>query len=235
MLSDRAIRACTERFRLATTGDARPFVLQVLLDASRSMAVGDGTKESLARELAILLLRLGERAGCRAGLCALRGRGRNRWLSAADAARVVHIPFDGSEPVWSLIEHEPLPEEPGTVRLVISDFLAANTTAAHVERAVRGVAIPWLVQLLDPWESQPTPLGTVRLRDVETDEEAELALDERAIACYRDRLTELKGRLEAACATAGGVWVSAAPSLGLEALCSEHLARRGLLRERGPS
>ena len=232
MLSDRAIRACRARFHLATSvaPGAAPPALEIVLDASLSMTAGDGAKDQRARELAILLLKLGEQAGCRARVIALRGRGRNVRLEASDASRIAQIPFDGCAPVFEELEQDRATLEPGGMRVVLSDFLSPDDPAPPLRRLAKGARV-WLLQILDAWELEPELGGPMRLRDAESDEELELLLDASAIESYQARLHALLDRLEQASRSADARLVTACAAIDLEALCAEQLVPAGLLVE----
>jgi hypothetical protein len=234
MLSDRAIRSSIERFQLAAPpSSASPASLRILLDASLSMTSGDGSKEQLARELAILLLRLSAAAGLDGSLCALRGRGRNRTIDAAEADRVVHIPFDSDTALVRSLDDESLGPA-GADRVIISDFLWPDDPTPLVQAAASGVNRLWLVQLLDEWELNPHPAGRTVLHDVETEDMVELALDHSAIAEYSARLASLRDRIERCCKAVGDSLISVSAAVGLERLCADWLVPAGLLSVKVP-
>jgi hypothetical protein len=202
--------------------------VHLLLDASLSMTSGDGSKEQLIRELAILLLRLCRPAGIRGSVVALRGAGRNRIVESGDADRILHVPFDGDSPLLPSLDGEALGPA-GAWRVVISDFLWPGDPVPLVRSVASDAGRLWLVQVLDDWELNPGPDGPAVLRDVETDETVELVLDESAIESYRARLNELCQTLDRACRACDATLSTVSASVGLEKLCSDWLVPAGLV------
>jgi hypothetical protein len=236
MISDRAIRAALERFRLAVPAESapRPTDLEVVLDASLSMTAGDGSKEQCARELSILLLRLSEAAELHGSVHIIRGVGRTRVIEAQDLANLAHVAFDGVQSLGDAWELQPTGRDAFTWRVVISDFLFRDDPLPLVERAATGAAKLWLVQLLDEWELHPSPGGASSLVDIETEQTVELMLDEPAIDGYRARLEALRGGLWDACKTVAASWITASAASELGDFCRQHLVPAGLLREQSP-
>jgi hypothetical protein len=233
MLSDRAICAALDQFRLALPMGSvpPPAELQIMLDASLSMTSGDGSKEQRARELSILLLKLSEKAGLRGRVVALRGSDRNRVIEPADVNRLPQVPFDGIHAMSYSWQNELSDTPASTWRVVISDFLWPGNPRPLLETAARGVSKSWFVQLLDEWELHPSPAGASSLVDIETEQSVELILDETAISGYIARLESLSGSMADACRSVGASWVSASAATELSEFCREHLVRAGLLEE----
>lgn len=121
-----------------------------------------------------------------------------------------------------------LPLRPRSVRIVLSDFLFENDPATELRRLAANAAELIVLQLLDPWESDPEPLGAVALVDCESNARAQLVLDERAVAAYRERLNRLTSTLERATRSAGGRFariLADAP----RAMFEQQMLRLGLL------
>jgi uncharacterized protein (DUF58 family) len=232
LLSDRAIRACREQFRLACSpAGAGPAVLEVVLDASLSMTSSDGAKEQLARELAALLLDLAADAGLRATVLAARGTGRNRSIDATDSARLFQLPFDGCQTLAECVRGEYAGLAHAAVRIVVSDFLFPDDPNALIEQLAMSADRLFVVQLLDDAELHPTPTGWIKLCDIETEETIELEMHESAIAEYTARLEALRDTLARACAGApAATFVTVCAADGLERICIDHLLPAGLLQ-----
>jgi hypothetical protein len=232
MISQRSIRRVVERFSLAPTvqgaaqgaGD-----MQVVLDASASMASGGGSKAQRARELAIALLKLCDRASSHSMACAVRGSERDRVIRAVDADGLAHLPFDGTTSLDQAWPAHRLP--PASLRVVISDFMFPADPIRVVQQAIVEAARLFLVQLLDPWEAEPEVDGTTRLLDAESAEEMEVVLDSATIEGYRQRLAELQEGYAMSCSTVNAMWVSVSAAGELEQICSERLLSCGLLRD----
>lgn len=233
MISDRAIRAALDQFRLALPSGSAPAAvgLEIILDASLSMTAGDGSREQRARELSILLLKLSETAGLRGRVCAFRGSERNRIFGPVDASKLIQVPFDGVHTLGDSWRNE-LSDNPDSAwRVVISDFLFPGDPGALVEKASAGVSKLWVVQLLDEWELHPSPAGASSLVDIETEQSVELILDEAAISDYVARLDALRGSMADACRTVGASWITASVAPELSGFCRRHLVPAGLLAD----
>jgi len=231
MISDRAIRAALDQFRLAVPADSAPWPthLEIVLDASLSMTSGDGSKEQRARELSILLLRLSESTGLGGCVCVTRGTGRNRVVEPADLAKLALVPFDGVQPLGDAWENQLSDRAASTWRVIVSDFLFPGDPLLLVEKAAAGTAKLWLVHLLDEWELHPSPGGASSLVDIETDQSVELVLDQVAVDGYVARLTALRDGLADACRTVAASWISVSAATELDELCGQHLVPAGLL------
>jgi hypothetical protein len=232
MISERAIRRVTDRFRLANSTE--PALLdragiQIILDGSASMASGDGSKEQRARELVIVLLRLAVQAGEPGTLWGVRGADRNRAIEAAESERVAHMPLDGAS---SLMQSWPadLPAN-SRLRIVVSDFLTPDEPRDLVRRANDGAAKLCLLQLLDPQEIEPLRGDRVALTDIESDEVIELVLDSQVIAEYRRRLTELQAEYSRVCDAVGAAWLPLSSATELDRICGDQLVSVGMLCE----
>ena len=234
MISDRAIRAALDRFRLASdpTGERPVSELQIVLDASLSMTSGDGSKDQLAREVAILLMKLAQAAGWPSSVCLLRGEGRHRTFEVADVSKVVHAPFDGSQSLVEIWGPETTCSTPGARRVVVSDFLFPDDPTPLLRLASEGIEKLWLLQLLDAWELEPIAAGPIALIDVESEETVEVMLDLKAIEHYRGRLSHLRETLANACQSVGASLVTVSADTGLVNLCSDWLVPAGLLHDR---
>lgn len=80
---------------------------------------------------------------------------------------------------------------PGSVRIVLSDFLFPHDPAALVARLARGASDLLLVALLDEHELDPGSRGSLRLTEAESGRQRDLAVDDAAVARYRERLDRL--------------------------------------------
>lgn len=123
------------------------------------------------------------------------------------------------------------PLRPRGVRVVISDFLAEGDPGAWL-RAVAATAGRLVVlQLLDPWELEPTGDGAVQLRDCEDGSQLELELDAAALRAYRERLQRLCDSVRGVVQQCGGAFaVTAAASP--DAMCRDRLLPAGILEPR---
>jgi uncharacterized protein (DUF58 family) len=171
-------------------------ILDVVVDRSASMAV-TATKARAAQDLVDAVFWLARRAG---------GTGR---LWAAGGERLspdVPLAFDG--PPQRTHEAPRAPLRPRGLRLWLSDFLVPGDPAPAIRKLAAGASHLYVLQVLDPWELEPTADGPRTLVDCEDDARLDLVLDARALATYRERLHRLQGAVAEAVRRVGGTYAS---------------------------
>jgi uncharacterized protein (DUF58 family) len=198
--------------------------LNVVLDTSESMAMGEPPKWPGARRLAAALAFLGLAGMDRVVIGTLDGRSlpplRGR---------------DGVSRIWTFLEGietgaEGAPSDLNRLRwlrpgmtVVISDFLAGDpdTGPADWGPALAGLRTrrqePVLWQVLSPDEEQPRLAGDFKLVDAESGRHRELTITPGVLAEYDRALHALRSRLRQAAAAAGGRLVHSDSAADLEA------------------
>ena len=210
--------------------------LNVVLDASESMALGEPPKWPAARKLAAALAFLGLAGMDRVVVGTLDGR-------ALPATRG----RDGVSRIWGFLEGiepggEASPADLNRLRwlrpgmtVVLSDFLAGDpeTGPADWGPALAGLRTrrqePLLWQVLAPDEEQPSLAGDFKLVDVESGRHRELTITPAVLAEYDRALAALRTRLRQAAAAAGGRLVHTGSGADLEAVMLAGL-RLGVVR-----
>jgi uncharacterized protein (DUF58 family) len=203
---------------------------EIYLDASRSMATGEGAKARVARQLAALFLQLAARLGARPQLYLLADDRPLRGGSLDTLDWLPQLPLTGVTPLSELLAAGLLPLHPQSVRIVISDFLFPHDPEPVIRQLAAGAGALWIIQLLSAWEADPTELGGRKLIDVETSVAVDLLINRKAVAAYKARLTRLQEEL---LRQSRRVHASAAiltAERGLESLCREELCAVGMLR-----
>jgi len=198
--------------------------LELLLDVSASMALTP-EKRRMALALGALFLTLARAEEARAAVYTLGDgvralpTGRDRWRLALTQAA-----FAGA----AGLEAEPLPLlSPGAERVIVSDGLCPGGGAAVTRRLGREAGSVALVQVLTKAELHPSPLGPVRLEDVEGGA-LDLMVDEAACARYRKRLERHQSEWRSALHGRGPGLVTVIVEEGLEA-AGRALAAAGLV------
>lgn len=205
--------------------------LNLVLDSSRSMAVGEPPKWPAARRLAAALAFLGLEAMDRVQVGTLGGL----WLPAQRGR-------DGVNRIWAfLAQLEPAgitaPEELGRLRwtrpgltVLISDFLfdAAGWREPLAALAARRQE-PVLWQVLAPDEEQPPLAGDLKLVDVETERERELTVTPALKAEYQAALSAHRRALARAGQAVRGRFLNSSSADDLETTMLAGL-RAGVLR-----
>ncbi|MDD9936645.1 MAG: DUF58 domain-containing protein [Myxococcales bacterium] len=175
--------------------------VDVLLDASRSMAIADGRKRELALELADFVLHSARLQGSRARL----------HLCGTDVLPVERIADVALDAPASLLLSEPARcaqrLRRGSMVVVISDFMAteppSRTLLALGQRAAQLVAL----RTLGPWEAAPEPSALATLEDAEAGAQLATALGPRAIEDYLGHLHAIEDSARQSCRALGGVFV----------------------------
>lgn len=176
--------------------------LDVLLDASQSMALADGRKPALARELAAFAWHSARLQGSAARILAF---GESMQTLAEPSAPP---PYAAGCCLFEQPARYAQHLRPGSLRVLISDCMTEHAP----ERALRELAATAgrLVVLITwgPWEANPSPAGATSLIDVESGAELLGELSDKALARYRERLARLGELLVRACRAAGALCVS---------------------------
>ena len=210
--------------------------LNVVLDASESMALGTPPKWPAARRLPAALAFLGLAAMDRVTLGTLGGqflpplRGR-----------------DGVGRVWQFLEALEPAGDSGPVELsrlrwlrpgmtvVVSDFLAADPAgdAADWSPALAVLAgrrqEPVFWQVLAPDEERPSITGDLKLVDPESGRDREITITPAVVADYERSLAALRARLARSAEAAGGRFLASDSAADLEHAMLAGL-RTGVLR-----
>jgi uncharacterized protein (DUF58 family) len=202
---------------------------EILLDASRSMNSGGGTKSQVARKLAALVALLVGRLGGRPQILPITD-GPVVPYGLDDLTRLRGLPFDGRTSPAEAVLGPNLRLKRQSVRVLISDFLFPHDAAPFVRRLAASASALWLVQILAHSEADPLILGGRRLTDIETGLEAEIVLDRPAIDAYKSRLQSLQDELLRNCRRVHGVFATLVAERGLAALCRNELCAAGVLR-----
>lgn len=203
---------------------------EIYLDASRSMATGDGVKARVARQLAALFLQLAGRLGGRPQLYLLNDERPIRGASLEILDSLGDVPLTGLSPLPDLLGEGLLPLRPQSVRIVISDFLFPHDPGPVIRRLGAGVGVLWVLQLLSAWEAEPSEMGGRKLIDVETSAEVDLLVNRKAILLYQQRLLRLQEGLLRECRRVHAPAAVLTADRGLTALCRDDLSLVGMLR-----
>lgn len=171
--------------------------IDLVLDASRSMAVTDGKHRAYA-ELAALL----------ACACASSGADTRVITSTKAAPAPLRRPADVErflecDAVMAAPELPALPLRRRSLRVVVSDFLFPHDAEMLVRRLARDGASLALVQITSKDEAEPEIEGGRRLVDAEGHGELDVTIDAQAVQAYRARFARLRLGLSRAARRAG--------------------------------
>ena len=209
--------------------------VEVVLDCSRSMNLTE-RKAAFALSLARLFLTLAERERGRATLCLAGDRPERVSSREALQQGAARGPlrgwggglFSGEQDLGAVLSGSALRFRRRSVRVIVSDFLFAHEPQALVSLVARGAAAVFMIQALDPEELEPAFVGGHLLIDIESNRGANVLVDARAVARYRERLDALSAGL----ARASRLWAAPFARVAVEDLedaCRGELLRAGVL------
>jgi uncharacterized protein (DUF58 family) len=141
--------------------------LEVVLDASKSMAVSD-EKAARATEVAMWTLLLGQRAGLDVAAITAGAAGAKATGSSARAA-LRNVEMNGTAGFDEALRRAP-PLRACGLRIVVSDLLFEAAAGTLVERLARGASQLFLIQVLDAEDLDPSGGTGARLVDAESGE-----------------------------------------------------------------
>jgi len=217
--------ARTDRMLLRLHREEVTPVLELLVDDSRSMAV-EAEKAARLVELVALLVEAARGGGWRVRLRLLSGGGGStleldRLLREGLSLEGVGSPLPGARALAGGLA-------PGSLVVLASDLLFPGEPDGLLNALLARAGRLAVLQLLGS-EDQDPPVGTYRLRDAESGEEIERALDETAIATYRERLARHVAGWREACLRRGALHVTLPARVALEPLARGPLSEAGLL------
>jgi uncharacterized protein (DUF58 family) len=209
---------------------------EILLDTSRSMqtappgATGPSVKAIVVKQLAALFATLAARLGGRPQVMLIDDNRPLRTVGMEGLDELAGFPLEALRPLVGAIEENLIPPGRQSVRVVLSDFLFPHDPDSVIRRLAAGTSALWVIQVLNSWEADPSPMGGRRLIDAESGTESDLVLDAATIAAYRERLTRLQSELARSCRRAHARFVEIIADHGLTAACRGPLAAADLLR-----
>lgn len=203
---------------------------QILLDASRSMAVPSREKSKRARQLAHLIALLAAELGGQPTITPLDDRRPIREFDLPHVESSQFVDWSGTKDLARLVAERALPAPRHATRFVISDFLFPHDPRMLVAGLANQASDLILVQLLAESELRPAWEGGRRLVDVESEEYDDIILDQHALETYQTRLTELQRGLADEARRIHASFVTLNVEAGLHEACRGPLCQMGILQ-----
>lgn len=203
--------------------------LDLLVDTSRSMGSIDSPKGTLALRLAGLLGVAALNARCSFAGWSL-GERVGRWPGDGAGLAAWELPeFVGSRsPGESLLAEPPALRRNG-MRVLVSDLLWPGEPLSFLRRFADGARLGVVLWVLSAEELAPPLLGNARLVDVESGEELEVRVDERARQIYQSALAEHQAMWREAARTCGVQLIELTATQESGRVALEALVRLGIL------
>ncbi|GAB4152857.1 MAG: DUF58 domain-containing protein [Planctomycetaceae bacterium] len=202
---------------------------EILVDASESMTTGNGEKELVTRQLTGLFSMLTGRIGGQVQIHWLDDSPTPLKLNLLQLDEIATLPCSGKMSLSESLARSGLRLGRKAVRIVISDFLFPHDPETLIRQLSADAGQLWIVQLLNRFEADPTPVGGRKLTDVETGAECNLLLDRSRITEYKRRLKHLQEELIRNCQRVHANFVSLIAEQGLRELCRTEICQAGLL------
>jgi len=203
--------------------------VEILLDASRSMTTGDGTKARVALQLTSLLAQLCGRMSGQPRVIVAKSERPCPAYGLNQLDLLTPSLFSSVTNIDELLTDHAVTFRGKSIRIVISDFMFPHDPQSLVRRLATNASALWMIQLLTRWESHPTNLGGHRLTDVESGQEVDLYLNESVLTNYRNRLKTLQDSLRINAQRLHSKFVVAIADETLSPLCRSTLVPAGLL------
>jgi uncharacterized protein (DUF58 family) len=211
--------------------------VHLLIDASRSMTMGDPPRLRLAQQVvgAIGYLALAHSDRLQIvpfGPAALRafGPAQGKARSIEMLRFVEQLAPQPDTRLAAVVQQHARQNPQGGMLVICSDLLAPDS----LEAALRAVPPPlWqtlVLHLLDQRELQPGLQGPVELEDSETGQRLPLTLDEETLAAYRKAVSAWRERTARLCANRGATYAPVFAHWPLEQQVVPYLRARRFLQ-----
>ncbi len=208
--------------------------IHILLDTSQSMLYGEPPKIEYAKRVAAALGYIGLSNLDRVGITTFGAglhestqprRGRDHFLGLLEYCDRITCTGE-TDFNRSLMEYSFRSRRVG-LAIVISDLLDPQGFERGLEALRFARYDVLLLQILDEEEVRPSYTGPVRLRDLETDHEQRLTIDEILLARYRERVQQWCRRIEEFCLKSQIEYLRASTLIPFEDLILKYL-RHGI-------
>ncbi|MGK0289953.1 MAG: hypothetical protein ACI86H_001408 [bacterium] len=203
-------------------------LVEIILDTSHSMSIDDGRKGELALELTHFF-----RESCR-----VEGGAQRVYLAGNEFRR---LDGDSTEQIQFQSNHSLVLEKPreclnqlkaGGLRIIISDFMTKNSPEHVIRQLSEKTAQLVVIQVLGPWESNPTEGSFYTLEDSENSEQNHVQVTPETKKSYLKRLHLLQEGIRSACIQSGAIFIEIVAKDHLSKCLSEHFAPLGLVNLR---
>jgi len=208
--------------------------IHILLDTSQSMLYGEPPKIEYAKRVAAALGYIGLSNLDRVGITTFGAglhestqprRGRDHFLGLIEYCDRITCTGE-TDFNRSLMEYSFRSRRVG-LAIVISDLLDPQGFERGLEALRFARYDVLLLQILDEEEVRPSYTGPVRLRDLETNHEQRLTIDEILLARYRERVQQWCRRIEEFCLKSQIEYLRASTLIPFEDLILKYL-RHGI-------
>jgi uncharacterized protein (DUF58 family) len=197
--------------------------VEILVDASRSMAVKDGTKHELARLLPEFF-----RHSARSVGCSSRVQLWGEELELVEPPNTVR--FEARMSGLSALPMRVAQNvRRGSLACIVSDFLSEESPSRLLRAVSERASQLHVVMLLGPWEAAPHEGPMQRLIDSETGAELSTLLSREVLELYQTRLSRIRQELRDQCRRVGATFAEVICDRPLLATLKEDLLPAGMV------
>lgn len=182
--------------------------LDLVLDASRSMALPGSDKARAALGLASLFTTAAGNAGFAHAVWGTRGGFHLLAGSEGRPATWEPVAFEDRGGPAAALAQQPPAWQPRGIRVLLSDLLWLGEPHAFLGFMAQRATAVVVVQILAQADLHPPERGSVRLTDVETDRIHELLVDDAVLRRYRAALERHQQQWHLACRQVGAVFTT---------------------------
>lgn len=206
--------------------EVSPF-FDIIVDTSSSMALPDGRKHALTRELSSWLFHS-------ARLSTLPVR---IYSAGQDIRRLEGPELLAFDQPASIVFADPLRAvtslRRSAVRLLITDFMEPVEPSLIMRRLAEGCHTLIIIRLLGPWEANPKIEGPAVLEPAEEAREIDIEINEKTLASYKRRLDALAASLREESFRCGATLINIVANKDIESIIRNELFAAGLAEAPG--
>lgn len=213
--------------------------ISILIDTSQSMAFGDPTKLTYAKQVAAALGYIALANSDRVALYTLAERlisnlpptfGKSQYSRFQKA--LATIESEGTTHLTECFKHLGTYQPQAGAAIILSDFLDSAGYAEGLNSLLgRGFALTLIhVQCLE--EIEPPPPGEWKLEDAETGETKEITINEDTIAHYQNQQQEFCENLHHFCTARGIGYIRIRTDIPIESVIWQDMQRAGFIQRR---
>lgn len=223
-----------EKLFLKLFMEEREAYINIFLDCSKSMAVGEGDKAKMAQRLSAVFTYLALNNLDRVCINNMASKGitpssafMGKGTFQQALSFIENANFNGSTNLWDSIKKKQLKSR--AVAIVISDFFTEGSIEGLIKYLAFNKQQIVFIQVLNKDEISPEIDGQVRLIDSETKEEINITITPKMMKAYEIKLKALTNGIKEQLKRYGGSFVQVSSEEELQKVIFEKLSKEGII------
>lgn len=213
--------------------------VSILIDTSQSMAFGDPTKLTYAKQLAEALGYIALANSDRVTVYTLSDRlnhmlptiyGKSQYSRLQEA--LATIKTGGTTQLSTCLKQLATSQPQASVVIILSDYLDSEGYADGINALIGREFALTLIHIQCTEEIEPPPMGEWRLEDAETGETKEITINEETVAHFQKRNKEFCQNLSRFCTEKGIGYDRITTDISIEAMVLENLQHLCVIQRR---